>query len=367
MGSIFISYRREDSEGEALHLCNDLKAKLGSDRVFMDVTGIDPGKDFRKVIENAVTTCDALIVMIGRKWIDAADEEGNRRLESPKDFVRIETAAALQRDIPVIPVLVQGAAMPRPEQLPPDIEALTWRNAFELRHSRWSVDVTELISGLRKTLPTLAADAPGEIPSRPWWRTASGSLATGGLIVAVIGGIALQQAGAFDEAQTIPHGPDQATATKTAVIQPNVEQPAPERQNAVTAGVQQEATKQLPVWPDPVRQDAVRPEVEPPQNRISLVGSWRGSPTCALEIYKDDGETIEGSCDVGGDFHTITGSYMDPTHITTTITRTDSLDCVVSAKGSIVIRNRDTADFNQAGWRGCDQQTGSISQRLSRQ
>src|SRR5688572_14711405 len=113
MGGVFISYRREDSQGEALHLFEDLKAHFGVDRIFMDVTGIDPGKDFRKVIENAVSTCDVLIVMIGKKWIDATDEEGKRRLDNLKDFVRIETATALRRDIPVIPVLVQDAGMPR--------------------------------------------------------------------------------------------------------------------------------------------------------------------------------------------------------------------------------------------------------------
>lgn len=97
MGGVFISYRREDSQGEALHLFDDLKEHFGSDRVFMDVTGIDPGKDFRKVIEKAVTTCDVLLLMIGRKWIDAADREGKPRLDDPSDFVRIETAAALHR------------------------------------------------------------------------------------------------------------------------------------------------------------------------------------------------------------------------------------------------------------------------------
>jgi hypothetical protein len=110
--AFFISYRREDSQRETLHLFDDLKKHFSIDRIFMDVTGIDPGKDFRKVIENAVSTCDVLILMIGKKWTAAVDEEGNRRLDDPKDFVRIETTAALHRDVPIIPALIQGAAMP---------------------------------------------------------------------------------------------------------------------------------------------------------------------------------------------------------------------------------------------------------------
>jgi TIR domain len=170
MGGIFISYRREDSQGEALHLFDDLKESFGADHVFMDVTGIDPGKDFRKVIDGAVGGCDVFIAVIGKKWLDEVDEAGKRRLDDPKDFVRIETAAALSRDVAVIPVLVQGVGMPRSDQLPPEIEALAWRNAFELRHNRWNVDVEELVKALVKVVPienvsALSASAASSIRS----------------------------------------------------------------------------------------------------------------------------------------------------------------------------------------------------------
>jgi hypothetical protein len=135
VGRIFISYRREDSQGEALHLFDDLQNCFGTERVFMDVTGIDPGRDFRRVIDNAISSCDVFIAIIGKKWLNAADESGKRRLDDPNDFVRLEAEAALGRDIAVIPVLVQGAAMPRSEQLPLGLEPLAWRNAFELRHA----------------------------------------------------------------------------------------------------------------------------------------------------------------------------------------------------------------------------------------
>ena len=159
MTGIFLSYRRDDSQGEAHHLFDDLSKHLGQDQVFMDVTGIDPGKDFRKAIDGAVGSCDVLIVMIGKKWLDSMDDKGSRRLDDPKDFVRIETAAALRREISVIPVLVQGAAMPHSEQLPGDLEALAWRNAFEIRHARWEIDVAELLKALKKVVKTSATGA----------------------------------------------------------------------------------------------------------------------------------------------------------------------------------------------------------------
>lgn len=149
MGGIFISYRREDSQGEAHHLCDDLKQYFGDDRVFIDVTGIDPGKDFRTAIEGAGSTCDVLITMIGKRWL-SVNEAGKRRLDDPKDFVRLETGAALRRNIPVIPVLVQGAEMPQSERLPDELEDLVFRNAFELRHNRWNVAVAELRKMLEK-------------------------------------------------------------------------------------------------------------------------------------------------------------------------------------------------------------------------
>lgn len=150
MSGIFLSYRHDDSQGEALHLFEDLRKHFGADHVFMDVTRIDPGKDFRKAIDGAVSTCDVLIVMIGKKWLDSTDDRGKRRIDDPEDFVRMETAAALRRDIPVIPVLLQGTGMPRSDQLPGELEALAWRNAFEIRHARWEIDVAELVKALRK-------------------------------------------------------------------------------------------------------------------------------------------------------------------------------------------------------------------------
>jgi hypothetical protein len=149
MSGIFISYRRDDSEGQAGRLFEGLKARYGQDRVFIDVAGIEPGRDFRRIIEEHVGSCDVLLALIGKNWLHAADKDGRRRLDIPEDFVRLEIAAALRRDIAVIPVLVQGAAMPSKEDLPPDLQALAWRNAAELRHTRWDADFAELAATLQ--------------------------------------------------------------------------------------------------------------------------------------------------------------------------------------------------------------------------
>ncbi len=149
MRAIFLSYRRDDAEGEAGRLFDDLIHEFGADKVFIDVTGIEPGRDFRKVIDQNVSTCGVLLAMMGKGWIDAKDDTGRPRLDDPLDFVRLETASALKRDIPVIPVLVHGGRMPRPEQLPEDLRELAYRNAVELTHARWDSDVQLLIKALR--------------------------------------------------------------------------------------------------------------------------------------------------------------------------------------------------------------------------
>jgi len=148
MGAVFLNYRRGDSEGQARALFFELVRLLGKDSVFMDVDSIALGRDFRKVLQERLESCDVMVALIGPDWLDAADPSGNRRLEDPTDFVRQEIAAALKRNIPVIPVLVQGARMPATEQLPDDLRDLPYRNGFELGHSTWESDVVEMVKRL---------------------------------------------------------------------------------------------------------------------------------------------------------------------------------------------------------------------------
>ncbi|HMH49234.1 MAG TPA: toll/interleukin-1 receptor domain-containing protein [Candidatus Acidoferrum sp.] len=127
MRAIFISYRRDDSEGEAGRRFDDLVEQFGEDSVFMDVSAIAPGRDFRKAIDESVATCGVLLAIIGQNWGDAKNEAGRRRLDDPTDFVRLETASALKRDIPVVPVLIRARGCRAPTSCP--TTSRTWRIA----------------------------------------------------------------------------------------------------------------------------------------------------------------------------------------------------------------------------------------------
>ncbi|HYO12635.1 MAG TPA: toll/interleukin-1 receptor domain-containing protein [Thermoanaerobaculia bacterium] len=162
--NIFINYRREDSAGHAGRLFDRLRARFPG-RVFMDIDTIEPGADFVDVIEQAVGKCEVLIVVIGREWLSIKDATGRRRLDNPEDFVRLEVASALERNIRVIPVLVEDASMPRLEDLPPDLAKLARRNAIELSDGRWAFDVDRLLQTIEGVLQEKAPSAPVPGPS----------------------------------------------------------------------------------------------------------------------------------------------------------------------------------------------------------
>lgn len=172
MRGIFISYRREDSEGQARALSTELGRYAGEDSVFLDVDSIALGRDFRQALHERLETCDAFLALIGPGWLDAKDQTGKRRLDDPGDTLRQEIAIALARKtIPVTPVLVQGAAMPAPESLPGDLKELAFRNGFELSHSRWHSDVRELARRLGLDVApdeaqAMSAPAPAGAPPR---------------------------------------------------------------------------------------------------------------------------------------------------------------------------------------------------------
>ncbi len=149
-GRIFISYRRQETAWPARQLYEVLVSRFGVESVFKDVDDIDPGDDFVEQITAAVTSCDVLLALIGNQWLTMTDDQGRRRLDNPEDFVRLELAAALGRGVRVIPILVDGAPMPRPEQLPPDLVPLTRRQAVEISPIGFNTD--RLLATLSATL-----------------------------------------------------------------------------------------------------------------------------------------------------------------------------------------------------------------------
>ena len=162
IGGVFISYRREDSGGYAGRIFDRLTSRLGHDNVFFDVDAIAPGRDFVEVLSERVGKCDALLAIIGKHWVTSADGENGRRLDDPNDFVRIEIEAALKRNVPVIPVLVDGAAMPQADQLPDGLKALVRRQAVEISLTRFDSDADRLTGALaeiEEELPRAAEPA----------------------------------------------------------------------------------------------------------------------------------------------------------------------------------------------------------------
>lgn len=201
MTRIFVSYRREDSAGYAVWLYDRLRRHFGDDNLFMDVATIAPGLDFVAAIENAVGSCDVLLAVIGRRWLTVTDSGGARRLDNPKDFVRLEIATALARDIRVIPVLVDGVHMPPATELPDALQPLAHRHAYTVSERSYP-DADRLIAALETVIGGREGTSIIKAAMRWVWRTVSmpiiklstgygqrsgnQKLRAGGLIVSII-------------------------------------------------------------------------------------------------------------------------------------------------------------------------------------
>ena len=166
---IFISYRRDDSEGYVGRLYDHLVEKFGKDHVFLDVDTIKPGKDIRAEIEQAVLLCDVLIAVIGPQWIMADDGSGKRRLDDSEDYVRLEIATALKRNILVIPTLVHKAKSPTRNELPADLSLLAGRNAIDISHERFYYDFERLSEAINRSAIISSSSSHQEIviPDNP--------------------------------------------------------------------------------------------------------------------------------------------------------------------------------------------------------
>jgi hypothetical protein len=175
MAAIFISYRREDAAGHAGRLCDRLSQVFGGHSVFMDVEDIRPGEDFTRAIRDKIAGCQLLIAVIGPRWLATLRER-----MGGQDFVRAELAAALERKIAVIPVLVGGARMPGPEDLPAALAPLSRHNAIEISDTRFDQDSARLSSFVRETV------GAGDRGRRRWRLPAVAALAAVAALVAFL-------------------------------------------------------------------------------------------------------------------------------------------------------------------------------------
>jgi len=168
----FINYRRSDTAASAHHIFDRLRSMYGDGAVFMDITGIELGVDFTEALSSAVGKCDLFLCLIGKDWTYAADSEGLRRLDDPRDFVRIEIRAALEReDLRILPILLEDALMPTSEELPEEIASIAFRNALQVSHTNFDYALsrlTGLIDRLRAAKLTPAEPGPAQPgPAQP--------------------------------------------------------------------------------------------------------------------------------------------------------------------------------------------------------
>jgi formylglycine-generating enzyme required for sulfatase activity len=165
--SIFMSYRRCDSVDVTGRIHDRLVAQFGPASVFKDVDAIPLGVDFRQHLEREVSHCPALLAIIGPDWLNAPDGRGNRRLDNPSDWVRIEIETALQRDSVVIPVLVGGARLPKDHELPESLKGLAYRQSALVRTDPdFHRDVDRLIQRIEEVFKGLTLkDQPESKPS----------------------------------------------------------------------------------------------------------------------------------------------------------------------------------------------------------
>jgi hypothetical protein len=285
MKRIFISYRRTDSSTITGRIYDRLVGAFGEDRVFKDVDDIPLGQDFRKTLEDEVSKCDILCVIIGKQWANVVDEAGNRRLKDPNDFVSIEVAVGLNRpNVLVVPCLVNGATMPTAEELPPDLQALRFRNAAIIRDDPdFKHDMVRLIEQIKK------AKAFGQPTVRRPGTSTSAKLALGGLgIILLVIVVALGAILPGLSPSTI------ATVSPTPFVTPTLlatdtpvpsATPSPEP-TATPTPVEQTATTKdgAHVWPRPM---AVREDkfiALPGDTEVILIGD----PVSGPIVYDSD-------------------------------------------------------------------------------
>jgi Polyglycine hydrolase-like, structural repeat/TIR domain len=179
MPKITISYRRADSDAIAGRIRDRLARHYGDRAVFMDIDSIPFGIDFREHIQSELANNDVLVAVIGPNWLGAG-EGGRLRIAEETDPVRIEVETALARKIPVIPVLVQGAAMPRPDELPDTMKSFAFHNAAQVDTGRdFHPHVDRLIRSMDRIL-----QGKGAAPARRGWLLGGIAAACVGLIAA---------------------------------------------------------------------------------------------------------------------------------------------------------------------------------------
>lgn len=280
--NIFVSYRRDDSGGYAGRLADDLADHFGKRRVFRDIDSIGAGADFGQVINSAVAKCEALVAVIGPEWLNARSPSGGRRIDDPQDFVRLEIAAGLERDILVVPVLVDGAEMPRPDELPPSLAKLARYNAVEMSDHTWPYGLSRLIQVINDRIER---SRPG-----PRWLMIGVPALVAALLAVGVGALLMRDDGrpvATVGAPTTTTAQFTTTTPTEPVPTTTVTTIAPTASDRVstTARPRSSTTVRAPVAPTTVRAPAAATTVQTPRVTTTLPG-----PRAVIRSYDQIGD-----------------------------------------------------------------------------
>ncbi len=146
---IFINYRKEDSSGYSLALYNELSKWYDKNTIFKDFHNIEPGEDFEEAIDNALNSCSILLVIISDRWCEILNKRAN---SISNDFVKLEIATALSKNIYIIPITLNGATMPTEIELPDDLKNLIRRQYLNIDQTRFEIDIRKLVQIIDKRL-----------------------------------------------------------------------------------------------------------------------------------------------------------------------------------------------------------------------
>ena len=179
MKTVFISYRRSDSQWATRRINESLQRFLPTENIFMDVDSVAPGVNFLDVVSTEIAKCDVLLVVIGPEWIEEIDPKtGKNRLFNPGDYVRNEISTALERNIPVVPILIDGTEMPGTKDLPKELHELSQRNASFLTDRNFDLDIDSLAKKLG--MSKLPVKQGGR------WKAIAGAMALGVVAVSIV-------------------------------------------------------------------------------------------------------------------------------------------------------------------------------------
>ncbi len=171
--NIFINYRVHDTAGETGRLVDRLKQRFSDEQIFMDIDKIEPGLDFTKAISKSLESCDIMLAIIGPHWLGVNPANNTSRIKNPNDWVKTEISTALQRDIRVVPVLVDGGQLPDADELPDELQPLLLRQSYEISNKRWDYDTEQLINLLIKsgiTPKPSTANNVNNTGNKTWWK-----------------------------------------------------------------------------------------------------------------------------------------------------------------------------------------------------